>query len=927
MSSFTPRLAAGLSARRLETGGKSGIRPPPERQGARSDGMENEKTIAVRDGARGAAGGGVLRALWRLLPMAPEARGRFASRLFAAAPFLFTWSDAFRRWRLERPAHAATGRWTPASAVKAWKAEGRRQRAIAAALAAADEEDGVIDDLPANALLIPNDSFAPLRWRGRLAVHLALSDDSRRAAFFRALDRIPAPFDLFVAADAPRAEIEAYFAPLSEAASVTATPFSASNAPLAAFAETLSGYDIVMHLTAKSAGAAARRADNRLHHLLHSRAHAAHLLNAFADSAETGAIHSGAESEAPFFIARGALVTRIAAGERLSLAAQAAGLNLLEARSEKRASLSTAFRTGGARYRSGAFEAASVSGDVLMPSFPSGVQARIAIFTCATGGYDQPLPYESFVDGAAYRFFTDAPRDAGFWRTAPLAIGASDPVKAARFHKTQPHVVLPDADIAVWIDGNISIVGDIAPYIRRVVDAGASFGRVAHPWRATIGEEADLIDALELENPEVVRAQLAAQRAEGYADQDGLTETNFLIMDLRRPETRAALDLWRRQIETFSRRDQLSFDYARWKAGASAVSLFDDGVSVRNNPDFAYFAHGGWDHPYRKRLGDIVRGPAQSPAAPLRAKTARRRGDGEARSADIIVCVHNAPADVAACLAALERTRTEKTRLILVDDGSAEETAALARDHARRRPEDILIRHEEAQGYTKAANAGLRRSDRDYAILLNSDTIPAAGWIEAMLLCGESDAAAGLIGPLSNAASWQSVPEVVGRDGDFAVNDLPAGWSIEDLGALCASLSRGAAVDAAVLNGFCLAIKRAVIEKTGYLDDALFPQGYGEETDYTFRAADAGFSCLVATGAYVFHAKSKSFTHERRRVLSRAGFEAVVARHSKARVDRAVEFMKKHHRLAALRQDVAARLQGPPPAHAPATVAPARNFA
>ena len=55
------------------------------------------------------------------------------------------------------------------------------------------------------------------------------------------------------------------------------------------------------------------------------------------------------------------------------------------------------------------------------------------------------------------------------------------------------------------------------------------------------------------------------------------------------------------------------------------------------------------------------------------------------------------------------------------------------------------------------------------------------------------------------------------------------------------------------------------------MDEENFPIGYGEENDYCIRAADAGFTLAIADDAYVFHAKSKSFGHSRRKELSKQG--------------------------------------------------------
>jgi len=54
--------------------------------------------------------------------------------------------------------------------------------------------------------------------------------------------------------------------------------------------------------------------------------------------------------------------------------------------------------------------------------------------------------------------------------------------------------------------------------------------------------------------------------------------------------------------------------------------------------------------------------------------------------------------------------------------------------------------------------------------------------------CAESDSQIGLVGPLSNAASWQSVPQII-SNGEFAENSLPAGITVSDQGRIVAEYS------------------------------------------------------------------------------------------------------------------------------------------
>jgi len=150
------------------------------------------------------------------------------------------------------------------------------------------------------------------------------------------------------------------------------------------------------------------------------------------------------------------------------------------------------------------------------------------------------------------------------------------------------------------------------------------------------------------------------------------------------------------------------------------------------------------------------------------------------------VPVQNALEDVKICLNSVEPTLLDTHRLIIVDDGSAEDTRVFLENFADRRSSYVtLIRHDVAKGDTKAANAGMRVSSGDYVILLNSDTIVPNLWILKMLHCAESAKEIGIAGPMSNAANWQSIPKIKECDGSYSVNPLPEGLTVEDMDMLC----------------------------------------------------------------------------------------------------------------------------------------------
>jgi cellulose synthase/poly-beta-1,6-N-acetylglucosamine synthase-like glycosyltransferase len=185
---------------------------------------------------------------------------------------------------------------------------------------------------------------------------------------------------------------------------------------------------------------------------------------------------------------------------------------------------------------------------------------------------------------------------------------------------------------------------------------------------------------------------------------------------------------------------------------------------------------------------------------------------------DIIVCVHDALTDVQCCLESIIRFTTPPYNLILVDDGSTQPTREYLDDFTLSQAA-YLLRNEQARGYTRAANQGLLASSANYVILLNSDTVVTSLWLDRLIACSESDPHIGLVGPLSNTASWQSIPKIYNAEEDWAENPLPDGFSVADMGQLVATYSGRVYPRISFLNGFCLMIKRGLIDQIGFFDE------------------------------------------------------------------------------------------------------------
>ncbi len=216
---------------------------------------------------------------------------------------------------------------------------------------------------------------------------------------------------------------------------------------------------------------------------------------------------------------------------------------------------------------------------------------------------------------------------------------------------------------------------------------------------------------------------------------------------------------------------------------------------------------------------------------------------------DIIVPTYGQPEFTAKCFASIAQTAPpDSVRVVWVDNGTVRgpwtkdedgndvgSQMVWAEDHLTRAGVDVervLLR--ENLGFIKATNVGMALSTAPYVMLLNNDAELPEGWLPR-LLAPFSDAKVGIVGPRSSALTqWQSrVP-------------LRAGWSV-----LADSRRQ--------LSFFCCVIRRAVVEKIGYLSEE-FGVGFADDDDYCVRARAAGFSLALTHDCIVLHHHRATFT-------------------------------------------------------------------
>lgn len=227
---------------------------------------------------------------------------------------------------------------------------------------------------------------------------------------------------------------------------------------------------------------------------------------------------------------------------------------------------------------------------------------------------------------------------------------------------------------------------------------------------------------------------------------------------------------------------------------------------------------------------------------------------------DIIIPVYNGYDDIIKCMESIRKhTDLKKHRVILVNDKSPDERIV---PYLESQAEEniIFIDSEVNQGFSASVNKGITWSDRD-VVLLNSDTMVTRGWVDKLVACAYSDSEIGTVTPFSNSATLCSVPNFC-ED-----NDIPENVTLDEMAEIIerTSICKYSKITVAV--GFCMYIKRSVIEDIGLFDAETFGKGYGEENDFCNRLEQYGYRNVLCDNTFIYHKGTVSFQSEEKKKL------------------------------------------------------------
>lgn len=230
----------------------------------------------------------------------------------------------------------------------------------------------------------------------------------------------------------------------------------------------------------------------------------------------------------------------------------------------------------------------------------------------------------------------------------------------------------------------------------------------------------------------------------------------------------------------------------------------------------------------------------------------------------VIIVNYNVKYFVEQCLCSVIRaTDGLKADIWVVDNDSGDGSMEYLRP---RFPQVHFVESGANIGFAKANNLAIGRSEGEYVLLLNPDTLVGEQTLRACTERMEADPQTGGIGV-----------KMLNPDGSFAYESrrgfpspLTAFFKICGLCALFPTsrlfgryymryLDKDEANPVDILSGACMMLRREALDKTGLLDETFFM--YGEDVDLSYRVTKAGYT-NVYLPAPILHYKGESTKKE-----------------------------------------------------------------
>lgn len=190
---------------------------------------------------------------------------------------------------------------------------------------------------------------------------------------------------------------------------------------------------------------------------------------------------------------------------------------------------------------------------------------KLVIYTALFGDYDDLIEPKEKFDGCDFICFTDQKHlTSDIWEIRLIEECDLPPNMMNRKYKILPHLFLSEYEWSLYVDANIAIIGNSFNLAKKYL-SNYDMGIPKHFARDCVYEEAKECVILGKTKYDETKKQMNSYEKEGFPKNFGLGENNILFRKQNNKKVMKLMNDWWNELNTQTKRDQLSLAYVLWK--------------------------------------------------------------------------------------------------------------------------------------------------------------------------------------------------------------------------------------------------------------------------------------------------------------------------------------------------------------------------
>jgi glycosyltransferase involved in cell wall biosynthesis len=205
--------------------------------------------------------------------------------------------------------------------------------------------------------------------------------------------------------------------------------------------------------------------------------------------------------------------------------------------------------------------------------------------------------------------------------------------------------------------------------------------------------------------------------------------------------------------------------------------------------------------------------------------------------ASVIIPAYNASNTIQHCLRALEKQTAKPNEILVVNDGSTDNTAEIVGKFKKAK----IINLKKNTGPAKARNFGAKEAKNEIIIFLDSDCIPVSNWLEEMLIPFTDKQVVGVQGAYKTRQR-SLVAQFEQLDIEYRYEKMKKSKKLDWIGSYSAAYDR-----------------KTFLKEKGF--DETFTKASGEDADFSYHLSEKGKKLFFNPKAIVYHTHPETMAH------------------------------------------------------------------